>query len=151
MSRRSFFIRHRTCRDGVSRLWLSLCFVFGNCALGNLVFGNFAFGYFVFGNLVFGHYAVVLNVLQGTPPVSPRLLPAQPPLPHCTPLGGRKANFFDKRKLVFSNPPKTFPKSQKSDPRTPKHRFLMELGSILKAIFDQSFKIFQKTPKARFY
>ena len=41
----------------MSRLWLLLCFVFGNYALVNLVFGNFAFGCCVFGNLVFGHYA----------------------------------------------------------------------------------------------
>ena len=50
-----------------------------------------------------------------------------------------------------SDSSKTFPKSQKSDPRAPNVGFLMDFGAILGAIFDEMFKLFRKTPKARFY
>ena len=43
------------------------------------------------------------------------------------------------------------PKIEKIRPSNAKVRFLMDVGSILGAVFDEMFKLFRKTPKARFY
>ena len=93
-----------------------------------------------------------------TPKASCGHRPARRPLRAFAPWPPQAANFVDFRPTFRrskthqkSDSSKTLPKSQKSDPRAPKVKFLMDFGNILGTIFDQFFKLFQKTPTARFY